>query len=80
MRTFITAAVLAAGLDQTVKYFIKTGMKLYESFWVIKDFFKITYIENSGVAFGMFAGMSHPAVRWILINVISLANINITVY
>ena len=50
---FVVAA-LAAGLDQLVKYLIKTHMKLYDMVWVIKDFFKITYIENSGVAFGMF--------------------------
>lgn len=80
MRTFIIAAVLASGLDQFVKYVIKSQMKLYDAIWVIKDFFKITYIENSGVAFGMFSQMAHPAVRWILVGVISLAGIGITIY
>jgi signal peptidase II len=80
MRVFIIAASLAAGLDQLVKYMIKTHMKLYELIWVIKDFFKITYIENSGVAFGMFGGTAQPAVRWILVGVISLASIGITFY
>jgi signal peptidase II len=80
MRAFLIAASLAAGLDQLVKYFIKAHLKLYEIVWVVKDFFKITYIENSGVAFGMFGGIPHPAVRWILVGIISLASIGITVY
>jgi signal peptidase II len=77
MRLFIAAAALAAGLDQLVKYLIKLHMKLYDIIWVIKDFFKITYIENTGVAFGMLA---YPGVRWILVGVISLASIGITIY
>ena len=80
MRLFIIAASLAAGLDQLVKYLIRSHMKLYDIVWVIKDFFKITYIENTGVAFGMLGGMAQPAVRWILVAVISLASLGITIY
>jgi len=80
MRIFITAAALAAGLDQLVKFMIKSHMKLYDLFWVIRDFFKITYIENTGVAFGMLGGMPQPAVRWILVAVISMASIGIAAY
>lgn len=80
MPTFIIAALMAIGLDQFVKYLIKANLKLYEMFWVIKDFFKITHIENTGVAFGIFGGIPHPAVRWILVGVISLASIGITIY
>jgi signal peptidase II len=56
---------LIVALDQITKYIIKTNMALYESFSVIGNFFKITYIENPGMAFGirisnewLFAGLS----------------------
>ena len=40
-------------LDQVTKYIIKTSMYLGQSFQVIGDFFRITYVENPGMAFGV---------------------------
>jgi len=40
-------------LDQVTKYIIKSTMNLYDSFQVLGDFFRITYIENAGMAFGV---------------------------
>ena len=39
--------------DQLSKYAVKTGMNLYDSRRIIGDFFKLTYIENPGMAFGI---------------------------
>ena len=43
-------------LDQSVKIFVRKTMELGQSIRVIDDFFKITYIENEGVAFGIGQG------------------------
>jgi len=47
----ITAIVVV--LDQITKLVIQNSMQLYQSFAVIGDFFRITYIENRGMAFGI---------------------------
>ena len=52
---YITAAAVVI-LDQISKYIIKSSMQLYESFDVLGSFFKITYIENAGMAFGIQMG------------------------
>ncbi len=44
--------VLVLILDQVSKYIIKTSMYLGESFPVWGNFFRITYVENPGMAFG----------------------------
>jgi signal peptidase II len=50
----ISAAVIV--VDQIVKRLVRTSMIPGDSIRVIGDFFKIEYVRNSGVAFGMFAG------------------------
>jgi len=47
----VTAAVVL--LDQITKFVIHRSMQLYDSFQVLGDFFRITYVENSGMAFGI---------------------------
>ncbi len=56
----ILMAVMVAA-DQAEKYLISHTMELYETIPVVGDLFRITYIHNTGAAFGMMAGM-----RWIL--------------
>lgn len=43
-------------LDQWSKYIVRQQMSLGQSLPVIDDVFHITYIENEGVAFGLFSG------------------------
>lgn len=43
-------------LDQLTKYICILKLKHISSFEIIKDFFYLTYVENSGVAFGLFSG------------------------
>jgi len=47
----IIAVVLV--LDQVTKYLIKVNMQLHQSIPVLGDFFRITYVENPGMAFGV---------------------------
>jgi len=45
-------------IDQIVKYLVVVNMELTESIKVISNFFYITYIKNSGAAFGIFQDTS----------------------
>lgn len=47
----ITAAIVI--LDQVIKYFVSANLMTSE-ITVIKNFFYLTYVENYGIAFGMF--------------------------
>ena len=55
----ISVLIVALGVfivDQITKYIIKTTMQPHDSFSVIGDFFRITYVENTGMAFGISIG------------------------
>lgn len=43
-------------IDQAIKILVKTNMSLGESFCVLGDWFRILFIENEGMAFGMKFG------------------------
>jgi signal peptidase II len=49
-------------LDQVTKWFVDRTMPLYHSIPVIDGFFDLTYIRNTGAAFGILAG-SGAAIR-----------------
>ncbi len=66
MIVYIIAAVLFI-LDQIIKFIIQRQMSPGESFPVIEDIFHITYIQNTGAAFGIFRGHN------VLFIIISLA-------
>ncbi len=51
--TMVILIVVLVTLDQITKYIIKTTMYLGQSFEVIGDFFRITFVENPGMAFGV---------------------------
>jgi len=52
-RIYIISGVIFV-LDQYSKWLVKTTMALHESILVIgPDFFRLTYVENDGIAFGM---------------------------
>lgn len=48
--------LLILGLDQWSKFLVRSSMTLGESVPIIDSVFHLTYIENEGVAFGMFSG------------------------
>ena len=56
----ISSLLVAA--DQAVKFFVVSSMRLGESIPVMAGIFHVTYIENPGAAFGMFANQ-----RWAFI-------------
>jgi len=66
---FWLTAVVTLIIDQCSKYIIKNNMSLYESIPVIPNIFHLTYIENPGAAFGLFA---NQRVFFIIITLIIL--------
>ena len=61
-RLIILGAILIV-LDQIIKVLVKTNMGLGETVNVICDWFKINYVLNEGMAFGMaFGGIWGKAV------------------
>lgn len=51
--------VLLVVIDQVSKVLVKTGMDLGQQIYVIGEWFRLCFIENEGMAFGMkFGGMA----------------------
>lgn len=42
--------------DQLSKFYITNFLKVGESFYLIKGIFHLTYVQNTGAAFGIFSG------------------------
>lgn len=56
-KLFLLGAILVL-IDQIIKISVKVNMPLGDSFSVLGDWFKILFVENEGMAFGMkFGGM-----------------------
>jgi signal peptidase II len=53
----VAAAVLV--LDQVTKAAVASAMRLHETIPLIDGFFSLTYVRNTGAAFGLFAGRMH---------------------
>ena len=49
----LSLILLALVVDQVIKVLVKTNMQLGESIPVFGDWFKILFVENNGMAFGM---------------------------
>ena len=56
--TPLLVAVLVALLDQVSKEWVRGGFALHESVPVIPGFFSLTYIRNTGAAWGLFRGQN----------------------
>lgn len=41
-------------IDQVIKYMVNINMTVGQSYPLIEDFLYITYIKNTGIAFGLF--------------------------
>lgn len=55
---FTLLFILVIVLDQLTKLWVVSSFTLYESYPVIPGFFSLTYLTNTGAAFGILAG--HP--------------------
>lgn len=69
--------VLILVIDQVVKIWIKTNMTIGESIPVFGDWFKIYFIENNGMAFGMQFG---GAIGKLLLSLFRIVLIGFIIY
>ena len=53
-----SAALVIVLLDQLTKFFIKQNFQLNQSTPIIKNIFHLTYVTNTGSAFGLFKGLN----------------------
>ena len=56
-------------LDQLTKFFIKQNFKLYES-KPVTSFFSLTYIHNTGIAFGLFQNENFSNIFFIFVSIV----------
>ena len=76
---FSALATLVVVLDQLTKFWIVSNFNLHASRTIIPGLFDLTYLVNTGVAFGMFAGS--PAVwRQVFFIGVALAALCILIY
>jgi signal peptidase II len=73
--TLLVALILV--IDQVVKIWIKTNMTIGESIPVFGDWFKIYFIENNGMAFGMQFG---GAIGKLLLSLFRIVLIGFIIY
>lgn len=59
-------------LDQLTKYIIKHNFQLNQSIPVIKNILHLTYVTNTGSAFGLFRGLNWFFVLFSVIVIISI--------
>jgi signal peptidase II len=67
MRALIYAALIVV-FDQVAKYLVRHNLDLHATVSVVGDFFRLTYVENSGIVFGIKVGGALP-----LFTVLSIA-------
>jgi len=66
-------------IDQITKFYIASNFELYQSVEIIRGFFNITYIRNSGVAFGMFSNLKGSFIQIVFIAIYIIAIISILI-
>ena len=64
MPIYIVAALLLVAADQAVKYWALTSLQAQHTIPLIPDVFHLTYVENRGAAFSLFAQFDS---RWIFV-------------
>jgi signal peptidase II len=63
---YLLLVILIFLLDRLSKSWILARFGLNESLTVIDGFFNITYVQNTGVAFGIFSSLSSPSKSMLL--------------
>ncbi len=60
-------AVLVVAVDRLSKWLVATRISLHDSVLVLPGFFRLTHVQNSGAAFGLFADSASQWTAAILI-------------
>lgn len=68
---YIAVSLLVLVLDQWTKGIITRAFEVHQSRPVIAGFFDITYVQNSGAAFGLFASVD-SSLKAIILNSVAI--------
>jgi signal peptidase II len=77
---YLVLVVATLLLDRWTKSLIHARFNLYDSISVIDGLFNITYVRNTGVAFGIFSSVSSPAKALLLSLFTAVAAVVVVVY
>ncbi|MAG91049.1 signal peptidase II [Candidatus Woesearchaeota archaeon] len=70
--TILSTALIVILLDQITKLLIKTNFKLNQSLPIIENILHLTYVTNTGSAFGLFKGFNLFFVIFSIIVIIAI--------
>ena len=73
---YLIVATLVMLFDQITKYWVAVKLSDGDEIDIIQGFFKFSYTENPGIAFGM---LNNGNVKWLLV-AISIAAIMVVIY
>lgn len=73
---YLAVAVMVMGFDQFTKYWVSVKLREGDEIDIIRGFFKLSYTENPGIAFGM---LNNGNVKWLLV-AISVTAILVVIY
>jgi signal peptidase II len=73
---YLAVAVMVMAFDQFTKYWVSVKLREGDEIDIIRGFFKLSYTENPGIAFGM---LNNGNVKWLLVT-ISVTAIMVVVY
>lgn len=81
-RLLILIPIAIVILDHLSKKMIKAKFALHESHELIGNFLRLTYLENSGIAFGLFGNFlsSSPLLKNILFTCVTLGAVVFIIY
>ena len=70
---FYSAALAVVFLDQLIKFLVRQNIQLGQSIPIIKNVFHLTYVANTGSAFGLFKSFS--IIFFVLFSIIVIIGI-----
>jgi signal peptidase II len=77
---FVVIVGAVVVLDQSTKQYVNATFSLYESRPVVKGFFNLTYVRNTGAAFGMLSRKNPTFLRLFFLSITALALVVVTYY
>ena len=77
---FVILVGMVVAVDQGTKQYVDATFNLYESRPVVEGFFNLTYVRNSGAAFGMLSRRDPEFLRLFFLSVTGVALLVVMFY
>lgn len=76
---YLPLSIIVVLLDQASKYWAYTKLRASSDIGVVENFFKLSYVENTGIAFGVLSNINGNWKIWLL-STISIIAISLVTY